>query len=101
MTSIYALKQCGNIIYIGQTVNIKRRMEQHWTNVNLIGVSYEIIEECEDKEALKRERFYIKKYLSEGCKLINKNHTKDKKLDEIDIEILQLLADDKKSCPVS
>jgi len=97
MTIIYALKRSDIIIYIGQTIDIKRRMYQHSLNVNLSGVTHVILEECEDKIGLSREKYYIKKYMAEGYELINKTHSKDNKIDEIDLEILQLLANDMKT----
>lgn len=101
MTYIYALTTGGYIVYIGQTTNIKIRMYQHSLNNKLPGADHIILETCEDKDGLNREKFYIKKYIAEGHELYNVFHAKDNRLDDIDMSILQLLADDKKAKQMS
>lgn len=93
MVTIYALYSKGQIFYIGQTIDLKKRIAAHIKNPNIPGFTFQTLEVCEDSQALKRERYYIKKYVSNGAELLNKIHAKDNRLDDIDKQILQLLAD--------
>jgi len=84
---IYVLKDpiINEIRYVGKTKNLKNRLNCHLyrkndTNkVNWIKKLkkinkkpiIEIVKECNDKNWKKWEKFYIKKYLLEGCKLLN------------------------------
>lgn len=122
MVTIYALKDDEQIFYIGQTINIKNRMYQHKTERhkpntpkrkkikdifdNGRKLSYIILATCQTKDALNVEKLMINLYYSRGEHLINKIPDNPfllndrKELDNInnkEIEILQLLADDLKT----
>lgn len=64
MYTIYVIKQNGSVLYVGRTVNFKRRVYEHRYRRNL-DKSYEFIkiDEAETKETAKRlESEYIQKY---------------------------------------
>ena len=119
MVTIYALKDNGEIFYIGQTINIKDRMSNHISSSvlnktdkqkrikeifdNGRQLTYEILETCETEQGLIIENNYIKIYLLKGANLVNKNVTNSttklrKPIDKIitrkERQILQLMADD-------
>lgn len=64
MKTIYCIKDdIGKIIYIGQTKNYQRRRWEHRYRKHIPKTyTFEIIEECEDAEAIEKEKYYIKKY---------------------------------------
>ena len=64
MKTIYCIKDdIGKIIYIGQTKNYQRRRWEHRYRKHIPKTyTFEIIEECEDTEAIEKEKYYIKKY---------------------------------------
>ena len=64
MKTIYCIKDdIGKIIYIGQTKNYQRRRWEHRYRKHIPkNYTFEIIEECEDAEAIEKEKYYIKKY---------------------------------------
>ena len=64
MKTIYCIKDDNNkIIYVGQTKNFQRRRWEHRYRKHLPKTyTFEIIEECEDSQAIEKERYYIKLY---------------------------------------
>jgi hypothetical protein len=57
--------------YIGKTKNLKNRLREHKT---IKGECFiEILEEVNINEWLDKEKFYIKKYIDLGYKLVNQN----------------------------
>lgn len=83
---IYAITNpiTEQIIYIGQTCNLKQRIISHTyshngflrdeiktiTNAGLSPV-FSVVEECEPEITNERERFWIKKHFDDGCPLHN------------------------------
>lgn len=60
---IYVLKHKNEVVYVGRTKNIKRRMQQHKSEGVKIYDSFEIVKEVEDLKRAKRiEDLLIKKY---------------------------------------
>jgi predicted GIY-YIG superfamily endonuclease len=95
MRYIYLLKDPTNnkIVYVGETINIKRRFDTHRYGTNddskdkkewlkslklkKLTPIIEIIDFADSKqEAFGKENFYISKYLKEGYKLFNIRNTK-------------------------
>lgn len=64
MHTVYLIKQHEKVLYIGKTVDFKRRKSQHTCRRKLDKTySFEIIEDNLSKEEAKtKEEFYIKKY---------------------------------------
>ena len=77
MKTIYCIKnERDKIIYIGQTVNYKRRCYEHRYRKHLPKEYYfEIIEECEDSIAKEREIYYINLYdtVEKGLNIVYQN----------------------------
>lgn len=64
MYTVYIIKQFENVLYVGKTVNFKRRKYEHTYRKKLNKTySFEILESGLSKEKAKqKEEFYIKKY---------------------------------------
>ena len=77
MKVIYCIKNDKNeIIYVGQTVNLQRRKYEHRYRKHIPKTyNFEILENCEDNLASKRESYYIKLYnlTNNGLNKIIKN----------------------------
>lgn len=67
---IYILEFTDGSFYIGQTVNIKRRLYQH-TQVYGDVFRFDIIDECEPEFALTFECMWMQLFLSWNLKVIN------------------------------
>lgn len=64
MKTIYCIKDDkGNIIYVGQTKNFQRRRWEHRYRRHIPkSYTFDILEECDDNQAIEKERYYIKLY---------------------------------------
>lgn len=110
MTIIYCLKCDGEIFYIGKTVNIKKRMDDHIQKYTQSlqpvkqyisqllksgkDIQYEKLAECSDEDALKIETEFIKKYKYSPLKNVANN---PEYLNEIERQVLILMANDKET----
>ena len=76
MVYIYALRQLDKVVYVGQSKNVKNRVNAHKRNKNFD--SYDILEELEGKEIheiLKIEDSYIELYNPIYNKCLNRSDT--------------------------
>lgn len=64
MKTVYCIKDENNkVIYIGQTKNFQRRKWEHVYRKHIPKTySFEILEMCNDNEAVIKEAYYIKQY---------------------------------------
>ena len=64
MKTIYCIKNdIGKIIYVGQTKNLQRRKWEHRYRKHIPkDYTFEVIEECEDSQAINKEKYYIALY---------------------------------------
>lgn len=64
MKTIYCIKDDkDNIIYVGQTKNFQRRRWEHRYKKHIpSNYTFEILEECDDSQAIEKEKYYIRLY---------------------------------------
>jgi DNA-binding CsgD family transcriptional regulator len=114
---IYCLKDCNKVFYVGQTKDVKKRLNSHLSGARLLkndkdakikGILQEgrkpvleILEECSDLNANKRETFWILEYKQSGNLLnsvINRANNQvsrtNLKLKKREIDVLLLMAED-------
>lgn len=67
---IYLLEFKDNSFYIGQTINVRKRMNEHKKSF-IDPFTYTILDECETDKALLFERMWMQLFYSWGFKLKN------------------------------
>ena len=97
---IYAIKEKyrknNRILYVGQTINPKKRKEQHWNPIkgkfkNRKDCKFVILEKCSEEIAHEKETSLIKHFKSLGqCEFNKKNGTKALRLGSAEIYVPEL-----------